>query len=189
MCRPQCERCSAGGGKRRHSRYSVYLLYWYKSTHTDAARGGAATGTQFTSFTGTKVQILTLQDQAQQQEAAATSPAGTHFTCFYWYKSTHTDAEGRRVRQQTLAELRQTAASGKRGTRYSVLYWYKSTGTKVLALLVQEYKYLLYWYKSTNADAARGRGKGMRGGHLPRLLRQEVPTLLALLVPKYKSGQ
>ena len=33
-------------------RYSVYLLYWYESTDTDAAR---SSGTQFTCFTGTKV--------------------------------------------------------------------------------------------------------------------------------------
>jgi hypothetical protein len=45
-------------------RYSVYLLYWYKRTNTDA--GGhnkqppfACLSTQFTCFTGTNVQILT----------------------------------------------------------------------------------------------------------------------------------
>jgi hypothetical protein len=48
-------------------RYSVYLLYWYKSTNTDAAarrrlpRTFNCGGTQFTCFTGTKVQILTQQ--------------------------------------------------------------------------------------------------------------------------------
>jgi hypothetical protein len=47
------------------NRYSVYLLCWYKSTHTDACGGTRrtmlppVTGTQFTCFTGTKVQILT----------------------------------------------------------------------------------------------------------------------------------
>jgi hypothetical protein len=55
--------------------YSVHLLYWYKSTNTDAAllsvfvvasvRHGsrvrvALRHTQFTCFTGTKVHILTL---------------------------------------------------------------------------------------------------------------------------------
>jgi hypothetical protein len=54
---------------------------------------------------------------------------------------------------------------------------------KVLSL------HLIYWYTRTNTDAARGRGKGMRGGHLRRLRRQEVLTLLALLVQKYKYGQ
>ena len=69
-------------------RYAVYLLYWYKSTNTDtrgapdsrplsptkasarsrarlAWRDGGRPGTHFTCFTGTKVQILTLQLVAQ----------------------------------------------------------------------------------------------------------------------------
>jgi hypothetical protein len=40
------------------------LLYWYKSTNTDAARWLAAASycfTHLTCFTGTKVQILTLR--------------------------------------------------------------------------------------------------------------------------------
>ena len=91
------------------------------------------------------MQILTLQEEAQLQEAVATSPAGTHFTCFTGTKVHILTQEDGEVRQQTLAELRQAAASGKSGTRYPVLYWYKSTrftGTQVqiLALLVQTYK-------------------------------------------------
>jgi hypothetical protein len=55
-------------------RYSVYLLYWYKRTDTDAARSSGewvsqmrersscgrtrGSGTHFTCFTGTNVQIL-----------------------------------------------------------------------------------------------------------------------------------
>jgi hypothetical protein len=47
-------------------RYSVYLLYWYKSTNSDAAAAvaflpnGAFLASEFTCFAGTKVQILTL---------------------------------------------------------------------------------------------------------------------------------
>ena len=52
----------AGGGRR--DRYAVYLLYWNKSAKTDAAAGVTASLTppalQFTCFTGTKVQRLTL---------------------------------------------------------------------------------------------------------------------------------
>ena len=88
--------------KRRHSTteiqiqlssslwYSVYLLYWYKSTNSDAEGGGRSAaagffsglgivyelndytadgtiadyiaGAQFTCFTGTKAQILTLEE-------------------------------------------------------------------------------------------------------------------------------
>jgi hypothetical protein len=40
--------------------YSLYLLYWYKSTNSDAAGASAAMRTfDFTCFTGTRVQILT----------------------------------------------------------------------------------------------------------------------------------
>ncbi len=50
----------------RGRRYAVYLLYWYKSTDTNAAAAAAAAGaltrmSQFTCFTSTKVQILTLR--------------------------------------------------------------------------------------------------------------------------------
>jgi hypothetical protein len=42
---------------------SVYLLYWHKSTNTDAeagiCRSRVKAQTQFTCFTGTRVQILT----------------------------------------------------------------------------------------------------------------------------------
>ncbi len=46
------------GGRRR--RYSLYLLYWYKSTHTDAA-AAATLGerTLLQATCATKVQILT----------------------------------------------------------------------------------------------------------------------------------
>jgi hypothetical protein len=63
--------------------YSVYLLFWYKSTHkstnTDAARRITdirrgtrhnLVSTQFTCFTGTKVQILTLRAASQTYEGA-----------------------------------------------------------------------------------------------------------------------
>jgi hypothetical protein len=43
------------------------LLYWYKSTNTDAAAvvrvERARAGTQITCFIGTKIQILTLHAQ------------------------------------------------------------------------------------------------------------------------------
>ena len=50
--------------------FSVYLLYWYKSTNTDSPKETDATlialrndvcTTQFTCFTGTKLQILPLK--------------------------------------------------------------------------------------------------------------------------------
>ena len=55
-------------------RYSVYLLlYWYKKTNSGAATCRVASaplsGTQFTCFLGTKVQILT-------QKALASTAAG-----------------------------------------------------------------------------------------------------------------
>ncbi len=56
---------------RAGSIYSIYLLYWYTSTNTDAAAADAdAAAADADCFTGTQVQILTL----------------------YWYTSTNTDA-------------------------------------------------------------------------------------------------
>jgi hypothetical protein len=86
---------------------SVYLLYWYKSTNTDAEGAAAAsnaraiqdmsatyftrsqwlavaTGTQFSCFTGTKVQILTLRGGLRTRgsvAAEAGAGAGAQFTC------------------------------------------------------------------------------------------------------------
>ena len=66
--------CSGMGGVsgvvsgRGSHRYSIYLLYWYKSANTDAAGGEVCAGvtaeevligTQFTCFTSIEVQILT----------------------------------------------------------------------------------------------------------------------------------
>jgi hypothetical protein len=51
-----------GRGTRERERYSVYLLYWYKSTGADAYLSRASgRGAQFSCFTGTKVQVLTLK--------------------------------------------------------------------------------------------------------------------------------
>jgi hypothetical protein len=61
------------------------LFYWYKSTNTDAAAARTA-GTQFTCFTGTKVQFLTqleyLSARRQHQRHARAPHTGTQFTCF-----------------------------------------------------------------------------------------------------------
>jgi hypothetical protein len=71
--------------------YSVYLLYWYKSTNTDAAAVRRLPGTSFTCFTGTKVQILTLQHACQYLHgdlarfdgvSKCVCATGTCFTCF-----------------------------------------------------------------------------------------------------------
>jgi hypothetical protein len=46
------------------ARYEIYSLYWYKSTNTAEQAGSRPTrapGTNFTRFTGTKVQKLTLR--------------------------------------------------------------------------------------------------------------------------------
>ena len=67
-------------------RYSVYWLYWYKSTDTDATRlesgaHGSSAGTQFTCFTGTKVQILTLLESGADGSSAATCGYCVRKTC------------------------------------------------------------------------------------------------------------
>ncbi len=53
----------------RASRYLLYLLYWYKSTKTDACSKLELPGADFTCFTGTKVQTLT-------QKTLAVRPSG-----------------------------------------------------------------------------------------------------------------
>jgi hypothetical protein len=86
-------------------RYSVYLLYWYKCTNTDALhppavcrnpnaggwghssapgrtppRGGA--GTQFACFTSTKVQILTHDPPRLLPSPLQRASPRAQFTCF-----------------------------------------------------------------------------------------------------------
>jgi hypothetical protein len=58
---------SSGSCRSNTHRYSVYLLYWYYSANSDAARGitdgRSRAGARL--FTGTRVQILTLQAASQ----------------------------------------------------------------------------------------------------------------------------
>ncbi len=71
------------------ARYALYLLYWYKSTNTDAmwrcvrlmppspSLGMHFTGTRVQILTGTRVQILRCV-----RLMPPTLLLGTHFTCF-----------------------------------------------------------------------------------------------------------
>jgi ferric iron reductase protein FhuF len=87
--------------------YSVYLLYWYTSTNTDAEGGGVLSllallvqtdspgrYTRFTCFTGTQVLALLVQILTQTGEREATALWRYSVYLLYWYKSTNTDAEG-----------------------------------------------------------------------------------------------
>ncbi len=50
------------GGLCRHAftrRYSVYLLYWYKSTNIDAAAAGASTSTRSLTYAHVCSRMLT----------------------------------------------------------------------------------------------------------------------------------
>ena len=82
------------------------MLYWcYKSTNIEQPTllpSSRTQGTQFTCFTGTKVQILTLLPNASGL-ACSSPPSNPHggawLLCerypvylIYWYKSTNTDA-------------------------------------------------------------------------------------------------
>ena len=56
----------------RENRYSVYLLYWYKSTNSDAAARrrklrDRRTGAQFTCFTSTNVLALRVQTRSKEK--------------------------------------------------------------------------------------------------------------------------
>ena len=95
----------ARSGRMTPARYSVYLLYWYcrcsvyllyryNSTNTDAEGAFSVRrlpGTQFTCFTGTKVQILTQKDACQYLHgdlarfdgvSKCVCATGTSFSCF-----------------------------------------------------------------------------------------------------------
>ena len=91
--------------RRRSLRYSVYLLYWYKSTSTDT--GGAARMCEHATFF---CQFCFSFRWAQ----------------LYWYKSTSTDAGGAaRICEHATAWC--TECLTCQIWRYSVylLYWYK----------------------------------------------------------------
>jgi hypothetical protein len=83
-------------GRSIGRRYSVYLLYWYKSTNIDATRrerersiGAQLRGrvrAQFTCFTGTKVQILTLMPAARcagEGQAGGADAGGGFYSSVY----------------------------------------------------------------------------------------------------------
>jgi hypothetical protein len=61
------------GGGAEGTPYSIYLLYWYKSTNTDAAGGGGLSG-------GRRVHAL--------------NPTLCSVYLLYWYKSTNMAAGG-----------------------------------------------------------------------------------------------
>ena len=93
LCSATRYACKPASATRRHHGYSVYLLYWYKSTHTDATAesGGAAkrsganrvafTTSQFTCFTGTKVHLLTGTAGAAAPGGVAGAPAAVGPVC------------------------------------------------------------------------------------------------------------
>jgi hypothetical protein len=67
--------------RRNRPRYSLYLIFWYSGTH-------------FTCFTGTKVQILTLSAEtvAEKVDCFGSQPPVYLLYLLYWYRSTNTDA-------------------------------------------------------------------------------------------------
>jgi len=93
-------------------RCSLYSVYWYTSTNTDAARRSlmgvawlpkpddldfegnplavALLGSQFTCFTGTKVQILTLRHASHIMWRTQYHIFSVYL--LYWRKSTNTEA-------------------------------------------------------------------------------------------------
>ena len=61
----ECVGCAA---RRAGAHFTLSLLYWHKSTNSDAAK--KKTGTHFTCFTGTKVQIVTQQEEQHGETAS-----------------------------------------------------------------------------------------------------------------------
>ena len=85
---------------------------------------------------GTNVQILTQRFVA----ATAFRRSGRikqvpHFTCFYWYKSTNTDAEYMDSAAQSSCgrDARTRPLCGPPGAKFTCVYWYKSTNTDAKA--------------------------------------------------------
>ena len=67
-----------GGGLLRCPASSFYLLYWYKSTTTDAEAGLLrCPASSFCCFTGTKVQILTQKLEKQSNSSPRTPMASS----------------------------------------------------------------------------------------------------------------
>jgi hypothetical protein len=135
---------------RRHARAahpfrfycSVYLLYWcsvyllcwiHVGTHAPHIHSGFTA--QFTCFTGTKVQLLTLLPHITVVRSLFLA-AGTGLYLLYWYKSTITDAAGTRHARLGAGDRLYVGLS-----RYSfyLLYWYKSATTDACWVLVMDY--------------------------------------------------
>jgi hypothetical protein len=160
----------------------IYLLYWYKSTNTDALlpaathptssppqakRPACTAGTQFTCFTGTKVQILThcrtppaVYRSAFERKALGGARGRTRKHSLdmaddfgsVMHESPHMHAKQSRSPSPLVYP---NLASG------GLLYWYKSTDADVLLTSRSPSPLvypnlasggLLYWYKSTDAD-------------------------------------
>jgi hypothetical protein len=75
------------------------LLYWFKSTNTDAQFCAnqpetLLAGTQFTGFTGTKEQILALCAVEQLRASSSVAATRIYYSVYllYWHKRTNTDA-------------------------------------------------------------------------------------------------
>jgi hypothetical protein len=69
------------------ARYSVYLLYWYQSTHTDADEALLASRRSTSGSWASRFLRKTCQ-------TSSTRTARYSVYLLYWYKSTNTDAEG-----------------------------------------------------------------------------------------------
>jgi hypothetical protein len=78
-------------------------------------------GTQFTCFTGTKVQILTHAKSTSTDAAHPQEILGTQFTCF-------TGTKVQILTQKALVESNFIIRGYKAGSVY-LLYWYNSTNT------------------------------------------------------------
>ena len=122
--------------RRRSLRYAVYLLYWYKSTSTDA--GGAARiwehATFFCqfffhlggrSFTGTKVQVLT-------QEALLGSGSSPHFFVNFFFHLGGRSCTGTKVQvltQVVVLPQDEDRTFDKRNRTWGRSSWITSTST------------------------------------------------------------
>jgi hypothetical protein len=78
------------GGRGWRSRYSCYLLYWYKSTNTDTLRAGRRP--VWLRECGYSELKLPLEEREAGSIISKLLAARYSVYLLYWYKSTNTDA-------------------------------------------------------------------------------------------------
>jgi hypothetical protein len=156
----------------RLTRYSVYWLYWCKSTNTDATFSWVISPpplARYGSLREISVSICTFVPVKQVHRVPHARMRVSVYLLYllYWYKVSDLAASSETVHKSTstcgsiVFPARTGCQPTPRGSVYW-LYWYKSTNTCGSIVFPARTGcqstprcsvYWLYWYKSTNTDA------------------------------------